>query len=144
MLKRDADGDPQVVLEMDANRSDKVVLSSWDSFIFFHRVQPGFVHVTRVVTRDPSASTVRDRQGAVYTSVAHDWTPLKLVFALLLVALHPDRLQGFAHKTASHLETPSKFAKRKKSRAASTDQSLTSSASSVFPEPFSLPHLQVG
>ncbi len=127
-----------MLLEMDANLSDKVVLSSWDYFILFHRVQPTVIHVSRIIPRDPTSNAVRDNQGVLYSSIAPLWTPLKLVFALLLLALHPHKLKGYAPPGATHLDVPvatpssseaSSFRKRRRLEVSTIESASSSSAS---------------
>lgn len=91
---------------MDANLSDKVLLSSWDYFILFHRVQATVIHVTPIIPRDLTANVLHDPDGIPYSYVASGWTPLKLVFALLLLASDPGKLRGFKHEESKHLSVP--------------------------------------
>ncbi len=88
---------------MDANKSPTVVLSSWDLFLLFHRVSPNRILISRIITRDPNSPSLRSSRGQLWASVEPEWSPLKLMFALLLAAVNPDKLGGFAQPNVAHL-----------------------------------------
>jgi len=118
---------------MDANLADKVVLSSWDTFILFHRISPTHINISPIITRDPNAADTRDPTGSPLVCMAQDWTPLKLLFALLLSSLHPSVLRGYVHEQHSHLNDPISAVKRKKTESAEPS-TASSGASDPLPE----------
>ena len=93
---------------MDANCSPTNVLSSWDHFILFQRTRPDMILCSLIIPRDPTSSNLyylghRDRP---FETVQQGWTPLKLLFSLLLepdVAPESEVEEGFAHKGTAHL-----------------------------------------
>lgn len=109
----------QVVLEMDANRAHTNVLCSWDHFVLFHRAQSANILASKIVCRDIHSPSVRTSAGELITVVTPDWTPLKLMFALLLSAVTPEILGGFIQTNLGHVRnktigTPSGNSKTRK------------------------------
>lgn len=109
---------------MDANRSSTVVLSSWDFFLLFRRVGSTRIHITRIIPRDRSLLDLRPPgENRLYASVEPDWSPLKLMFALLLAAAHPDKLAGFVQPNTAHLAvSSSRRSPTKRGRTSQSDE----------------------
>ncbi len=118
---------------MDANRSPTVVLSSWDHFLLFHRVTPKRILISKIIPRDPNSPRLRSAQGQLWDSIETDWSPLKLLFALLLAAVRTTHLEGFAHPTTSHLVVSSstQSSPSKRQRLPMSNQSPSSQPSPI-------------
>jgi len=103
---------PQVLVEFDANCTTHLIVSSWDHYVVIHRPSAALFHVSRLIVRDLAAH--RSSNGTLFASVTPDWTPLKLVYTLLLA---DGELEGFRRESAlnlAHVQSSSRKGTKKR------------------------------
>lgn len=106
----------QIVLEMDTNRASTAVLSSWDNFLLFHRVSSSRIFISKVIPRDRNHTGLRNPHGRLFTTVQSDWSPLKLVYSLLLDPVQSEKIPRFIQPSLNHL-TEVMLARQAKAKA---------------------------
>jgi len=93
-------------VQLDANRSGLITISTWDGYMVLHRICPLVIHVSKVILRDPIDRDVLNTYGTDPDFVDRHWNPLKLLFAILLTAGGDDELRGYVRDEPVYMPVP--------------------------------------